>query len=190
MDQYLLGAFFFVMNALVQIYVFAILLRFIAQAAQADFYNPITQAIVTITNPVLAPLRKILVLPGRQQLDYASLVAGTLFNMLLICLHTIEARQTIMPFGMLLRDASFGLLGSILDIYFFAFLLLVIISWVAPASAHPGARLLYQITEPVLAPIRRFIPPVGGLDFSVLVAILIISVLRRFIVPGLSAALF
>ncbi len=73
----------------------------------------------------------------------------------------------------------------VLDLYFWALIIMVILSWVAPGTYHPGIALLYQLTEPVVAPFRRLIPPMGGLDFSVLFVFLILVVVRDYLLPGL-----
>jgi YggT family protein len=82
--------------------------------------------------------------------------------------------------------AAFRLPMRLLELYFWALLIVVILSWVAPMSRHPGAELLDQLTAPVLAPIRRVLPPAGGLDFSVLVLFLLLTLLRDYLVPGLA----
>jgi YggT family protein len=64
-----------------------------------------------------------------------------------------------------------------------------VISWVAPGSRHPGAELLHQITEPLLAPFRRLIPPMGGLDFSVMVVFLVLIMVREYLIPGIALEL-
>ena len=81
------------------------------------------------------------------------------------------------------------MLSLVLDIYFWAYLIMVVISWVAPGSHNPAAVLIHQITEPTLAPIRRILPPAGGLDFSVMVAILLLYMLNTYFVPALFSEL-
>lgn len=177
-----------------ELFTLAIILRFILQAVQADFYNPISQAVVSITNPVLIPLRRII--PGLGGLDMAALIAALLFTVIKLVLTGSTGSDGYMPilagalpWGTIIAAASFMLLDQFLTLYFFAFFILVIVSWVAPGSYHPGIALLQQITEPLLAPIRRLVPPVGGLDFSVMVAILIIIILQSIVIPELMAYL-
>lgn len=181
-----LQALLFIIEALLSLYVIVILLRFALQAARADFYNPVVQAIVYITDPVLAPLRKIMILPGARLCDYASLVAALGFTTLLLLLRAL-GESVVWP--TLLLHACFYVLQSLLDIYLFAIFILVVISWVAPNSMHPGAQLVHQMTNPVLTPIRRLMPQTGMLDFSVLIAVLILLALKRYIVPGFLSAL-
>lgn len=187
MAQALFDAGRFIAGSLLYLCILFILLRFIVQALSADFYNPLTQAIVRVTNPILAPLRKILVLPGARRLDYAALLMGLVFTMLLLWIRGVPAERFVIDWAPVLAFASFELLATFLDIYFYIFLVLIIASWLAPTSAHPGIRLIHQITEPIIAPVRRLIPPAGGLDFSVLIIILILLALRHHILPGLMA---
>lgn len=181
-----LQALLFIIGVLLSLYAVAILLRFVLQVSRADFYNPVVQAIVYITNPVLAPLRKIMILPGARLFDYASLVAALGFTTLMLLLRALG--ESIV-WSILLLHACFQVLQSLLDIYLFAIFIVVIISWVAPNSTHPGAQLVRQITQPILVPIRRLMPQTGMLDFSVLVAVLVLLALKRYIVPGFLSAL-
>ena len=165
----------------------ALLLRFVFQAVRADFYNPISQAIVKITNPILRPMR--MIIPGLGGLDISSLLAALLTLALHVTLLTLLGggaigAESILP---IFAYASVQLLQWILNIFMFALLIMVILSWVAPFSNHPGALLVRQITEPMLAPIRRVIPPVGGLDFSVMVALLVIYILQSVVLPRMLA---
>jgi YggT family protein len=71
-----------------------------------------------------------------------------------------------------------GVLGLLVKIYFFALLAMIILSWIAPGSGNPAVYLLYQITEPVMAPVRRVLPPMGGLDFSPILVFILINVVQ------------
>lgn len=168
------------------LYAMLVMLRFILQAVRADFYNPLSQAVVQLTDPPLRPLRALI--PGYGGQDIASLVLCFLVIGIGKLLTTTLAGFTI-PIVLLLVISIQELVLLLLRIYMWSFLIMVVISWVAPGSGHPAAFLLYQITEPVLAPIRRFIPPVGGLDFSVMVALLAIYMLTNHFVPALFMAL-
>lgn len=178
MNQAFSGAGFFIVQAIFSIATFAFLLRFILQAVRADFYNPISQGIVRLTDPVLRPLRK--VIPPVGGLELSALLLSVLLQMGLVMI----MYSGVSPITALLL-ASFRLLGIVLDLYFYALILIVILSWVAPGSRHPGAMLLYQVTEPLLAPFRRLIPPMGGLDLSVMVVFLLLMVIQRYLLPGL-----
>lgn len=182
MNQAMSGAGFFIVQTVLTLFTFAVLARFIVQAVRADFYNPICQAVVKITDPVLKPIRR--VLPGTGGIDFAALLVAIALQVILLML-----LYRGIPAATAFIVAPFRLLTLVFDIYFWSLLIVVILSWVAPMSRHPGATLLHQITEPLLAPIRRFIPPVGGLDFSILAVFVLLMIIREFLVPGLAAEL-
>ena len=85
--------------------------------------------------------------------------------------------------------AIFGVVEVLLNFYFFAIIILIIISWVAPGTYNPAAMLLQQVTEPVIAPFRRLLPSMGGLDFSPMLALFIIHILNSIVMPGLMRSL-
>lgn len=180
MNQAISGAGYFIIQAVLTLFCLAALLRFIIQAVRADFYNPICQAIVKVTDPVLKPIR--VAIPSAGGLDLAALLVALALQVLLLMV-----LYGGIPVVTALVVAPFRLLMLVFDIYFWSLLIVVILSWVSPGNRHPGAMLLYQITEPLLTPFRRLIPPVGGLDFSILVVFLLLMVVREFLVPGLAA---
>ena len=155
---------------------FAALLRFLLQAVRADFYNPICQFLVKATNPMILPLRK--VFPSVGGLDTASLV-------LLILVQIIGMAAMLLLLGagwpnplQILIWALVAIAALLVQFYFFALLGMIIVSWVAPGSQHPLVTLLHQVTEPIMAPVRRVIPPMGGLDFSPIAVFILISILQ------------
>ena len=166
----------FLINTLGSLYLLAICLRFLMQLARADFYNPLSQLIVKLTNPVLMPLRKII--PGLGGVDMASVVLALLFHTLMVeVLILVEHGIIYLPFTVL----YWALLGTILfvtHIYLILFFVVMIASFVAPYSHQPALILIYQIVEPLLAPFRKLIPPTGGFDFSMLFASLALMVVR------------
>ena len=175
-----MGAFNEISIYLVQtaltLYMLAMVLRFLLQLVRADFYNPISQFLVKITNPVVIPLRKII--PGLGGLDLASLLLAVLLQMLsIVVLMALYGLGLPNPVLLLLWSAL-GLLGLLVNIYFFALLAMIILSWLAPGSGNPAVFLLYQITEPVMAPFRKLLPPMGGMDFSPILVFILINVLQ------------
>lgn len=158
------------------LYITLVLLRFILQVCRADFYNPISQFIVKATNPLLIPLRR--VIPSIRGLDSASLALALLLQIILVLvINQIPLGHLGEIFGQVLAAALIQLLNAVVQLYTWALIIIVIISWVAPGSYHPGAQLLAQITEPLLAPIRRILPPMGGLDLSPMVLMLVLFVI-------------
>ena len=158
------------------IYIMIIMVRFLLQLVRADFYNPLSQFIVKATNPLLMPLRKII--PGFFGVDIASLILALLIQMLASQLISLVSYNSIIPLLPNIIYSIHALLELILNIFFFAFIVLVIVSWVAPHTRSPALDILHSLTEPVLQPLRRILPPMGGLDLSIMIAILIIYILK------------
>ena len=128
------------------LYILAMLLRFLLQAVRADFYNPISQSLVKVTNPLVIPLRKIL--PGYGGLDLASLLLALILQILMVTLLVlIQTGAMLAPLPLLLVGVL-GLASYLLKIYFFALLAMIVLSWIAPGGNHPALYLLHQITEP------------------------------------------
>ena len=166
----------YLVQTLLSLYMLAMLLRFLLQLARADFYNPISQFLVKITNPVVVPLRR--VVPGIGGIDMASLLLA-----LLLQLAGIVALLLINGLGLpnvllLLVWSVLGVVGLLVNIYFFALLAMIILSWIAPGSNQPAVYLLHQITEPVMAPFRKLLPPMGGMDFSPILLFIVINIIQ------------
>jgi YggT family protein len=166
----------FVVDFVFALVVGAFLLRLLFQLVRADFRNPFAQAIVRLTNPVVVPLRK--VLPPLGRVDTASVVAVVLAQMLRTGLVAWLRVGDVPSLGPLLGFSVVQLLDTTLLLFLIAIFVYVILSWVTPDGYNPVARLLGNLVEPVLAPFRRALPSLGGLDLSPLVVILLISVLR------------
>lgn len=156
-------------------YMTVVLLRFLLQLARADFYNPICQFVVKATNPPLKPMRRII--PGWGAFDGAALLLAILIQALvyvgiLATLGDVSAFSPVTIFAW----AVIKVLSIIAKIYFWAILAVVILSWIAPAAGHPGVQLLMQLTEPVMNPVRKVVPSMGGLDLSPIIVFLILNV--------------
>ena len=168
------------------IYIFAVLLRLLLQLARADFYNPISQFVVKLSNPLVLPLRR--VIPSIGRLDSATV----LLALMLQFLATIIVLGLLgVPFGtpntqVVIVLSAVGILSLVVKVYFFAILAMIIFSWIAPHSHHPALALLHQLTEPAMAPLRRLLPPMGGLDLSPILAFVAINVLE-IVLRGLAA---
>jgi YggT family protein len=166
----------YLLQTAVSLYLLVMLLRFLLHLVRADFYNPISQFIVRATNPLLRPTRKLFPVLGR--IDSAALVLALALQFLGIAV-LLFLNGIGLPNPMLvLAWSAIGVLGLVINIYFFALLAMIILSWVAPGSHHPAVHLIYQITEPVMAPVRRVLPPLGGLDFSPILVFILINVLQ------------
>jgi YggT family protein len=144
-----------------------VVLRFLLQLAKADFYNPISQGVARVTKPLLTPLRR--VIPGFWGIDMASIVLMLLIQLAVIFLMGLIIGQHVLfnyPFFSL-AWAVLGILTLISNIYFWAIILNIVVSWVAPYSQHPALVLVSQLINPLMAPVRKLLPPLGGvIDLS------------------------
>jgi YggT family protein len=154
----------------------AVLLRFLLQIARADFYNPISQSLVKLTNPLLKPLRR--VIPGMLGIDMAALVLALLIKLTMNVLLLVFNGVFQPNIALLLVWSVLACIVAIFNIYYFALLVSIITSWVAQGSHNPAVVLIQQLTEPIMAPFRRLLPPMGGIDFSPMLAFAAIYILQ------------
>ncbi|MCB1667027.1 MAG: YggT family protein [Porticoccaceae bacterium] len=169
----------YLVQTLGSVYLLIVMLRFLLQLLRADFQNPISQFVIKATHIPSRPIRKLL--PTYRTFDGATLVLAILVQWLVIQLTaTINGASIIHP-GHAISWSVLGIISLVLNIYFYGLLAVIILSWVAPYNNHPAIALLYQIIEPVTAPFRRLIPPLGGLDLSPIFMFLVIGMLQRFV---------
>jgi len=166
----------YLIQTLLSLYLITMLLRFLLQLVRADFYNPISQFIVKVTNPLVVPARKLI--PGYAGVDIASLVLALLLQIIGIAAVFLIRYGALPSLGLLFMGGVLGVIALLVKIYFFALLAMIILSWVAQGSNHPAIYLLFQITEPVMAPVRKLLPPVGGIDFSPILVFVLINVVQ------------
>lgn len=166
----------YLVQTLLSLYLLAMLLRFLLQLVKADFYNPISQFLVKVTNPLVLPLRR--VIPGFGGLDIASLVLALLLQLAGIIALLLVNGLGLPNILIMLLWSVLGVVGLLVNIYFFSLLAMIILSWVAPGSNHPAIYLLFQITEPVMAPFRKALPPMGGMDFSPILMFILINIIQ------------
>lgn len=170
-------ALLFLVNVLFDLALGALLLRVLLQVTRADFYNPLSQLVWKVTNPVTQPLRPLI--PKLRNVDTASLVV-----MLIVA--TIYVALIGSMFGGLspLAWLWYGLLKCLVlacKLYTLTLFAQAVLSWIGPGGHNPAAGLLDSLNEPLVSPVRKFIPPLGGFDFSPLVVILALQVLVRLI---------
>ena len=177
------GAAIFVIQTLGSLYLLIVLLRFILQLVRANFYNPLCQFTVKATQPLLKPLRR--VIPSLFGLDMSSLVLAILVQMVIFAIVLTLSYMSFNILG-LLAWAIIGVTALFLKVFFFALIISVIVSWGAPGSTSPGAELVNQITEPALAPFRRMLPSMGGLDISPILAFMVIQLIQSYVIPPLA----
>ncbi len=166
----------FLAQYLLTFFLITVIVRLLLQVARADFYNPISQFIVKLTNPLLLPLRR--VIPGLGGIDFAAVVLALLVQLLATTvLLLLNGFTPVNPLYMLVWGLI-GILVLVLNIYLFTVLASIVVSWVAPYSDHPAVLLLRQFTEPVMAPFRKFVPAIGGIDLSPIFLFITIQVLQ------------
>lgn len=167
----------FLIGTLFDLYLMVVILRLWLQIARADFYNPFSQFVVRATHPLVGPMRRIL--PSFGNLDTATLVLALIvaFAKLTVMNFVLGANswQVFNPLALLL-GSLIVLVSQTLSLMFWILIIRAILSWFSQGQ-NPMEMVLYQLTEPLLAPIRRILPPMGGLDLSVLVAIIAIQFL-------------
>jgi YggT family protein len=165
----------YIVDTLLWLLTLAFMLRLMFQLVRADFRDPMADAIVRITNWLVMPLRRLL--PPIRKVDTATIVAV----LLMACLRSFVVMELsglqITDVELFLRITLVDLVRLVLNIYLFAMLLYALSSYVSPGGYAPGVRLLAQLCEPILKPVRKIIPPIGQIDFSVLWVSIIIGAL-------------
>ena len=185
MPNNLSAAGVFLISTLINMYVMVMLMRVLLPFVRANFYNPISQFIVALTDPIIKPLRR--VVPSYKKIDLPVILLLFLVQFLKLTILFFVTRGTLgNPFGI-----SIWVVGDTLDqlttMYFYAIIIRVVLSWVSAGGyvgASPLQEILFLITEPVLRPFRRFIPPIAGIDLSPLVLMISIKLIEIiFIYP-------
>jgi YggT family protein len=168
-------ALLFIFDALFTLLVIAFLLRVLMPLVRADFRNPFGDAVLKVTNPLVLPLRKFL--PHGKRVDPSTLVALLIVQFAGTALLRAVAGGGFQLESILL-NGLYDLLHRVLQFYFFAVLLYALLSWFAGAAYSPAAQILGRLVEPLLTPIRRVVPPLGGLDLSALFLLIALQALQ------------
>ncbi|QFI55668.1 YggT family protein [Aeromonas simiae] len=169
-----MNAAYFLINTLFDLYLMVVLLRVWLQWARADFYNPMSQMVVRLTSPLLVPMRR--VIPGLAGIDLAGVLLALLVALAkLVLLKSMSILQA--DWLMMLLFAALTVLKKAGAMVFWILLIRAILSWVSQGR-NPIEHVMYQLTEPFLHPIRRILPPLGGLDLSVLVAFIALQAIN------------
>jgi len=155
--------------------ILAIMLRVLLQTVRADFHNPISQIIYRLTNPLIAPFQ---FMPRFRSVDLSSITLMFLLQyVMLILLNLVMGSSPLLVINLV--KAPFGLVSLLLNIYLFSIIVMVIVSWIQPAGSYnPIVALINQIIRPIMEPVRRRMPPMGGLDLSPMVVILLIMIAK------------
>lgn len=174
-----MDALIFIVDSLLTLAVYAFLLRLLLQLSRADFRNPIAQAVLRLTSWLVLPLRR--VLPPLGRIDTASLVAVLLAQVAATAVVFVMLTGVAMPLGPLLVNAVRDLIVATIQLYTVAIVVYALLSFIAPGTYSPAVGLLSSLCNPLLQPVRRVLPPIGGLDFSPLVLILALQALKILI---------
>jgi len=166
------SALIFLVKTLTDLYLLTFLLRFIMQWVRANYYNPLAQFILKVTNPFVVPARR--VLPSVAGLDTPTLVVLLVLEIAATWL-LLRLMGLIVPVPDLLLWSLLRLVALTVWFYTIALFIYVLLSWFGDRGMNPMSALLGQIVEPVLRPVRRLLPPIGGLDLSPLVVILLLQ---------------
>ncbi|MCL4676872.1 MAG: YggT family protein [Pararhodobacter sp.] len=171
-----------IVRVIFSLVIWILLMRILLQAFRADFYNPVSQSVVRLT-AFLDPLRR--VLGARAGIDFATLIALLLVQMAQLAAVYAMRAGSLPDISLLLAFAIPELLQVVLSFFFWIIIASVVASWLAPGGHSPVIQLLHELTEPLLAPARRLIPPLGGLDFSPILILLALDLSEKYGVPAL-----
>ena len=182
----LTSAIGFLLNTILNTLSMLFLLRFFMQLFKCSFYNPIGQMVMTLTDFAVKPARRIILSWKKVDLSTLLLAVVTQFLLQLAMLWLRDfpiqvAGDSIWP--SIIGMSLLGLIRAVLDLFFYAILLQVILSWVNPNT--PIAPMLNSLTKPILGPIQRIIPIANGIDFSPVVALILIQMLNISVISAL-----
>ncbi|MGR9099441.1 MAG: YggT family protein [Gammaproteobacteria bacterium] len=181
-SSYMTNPVVFLIDTLFSLYILAVLLRLLLQWTHAEFYNPISQFLVTITHPPLKYLRRFV--PSAGNIDSSSILLAMALQMLADFIILLLKGISISIGGLALL--SFGqLLSMLLNIFIFAIFARAILSWITPGAYSAATSLLFSLTEPLLSTCRKMIPPFAGMDWSPLIALIALQVAKMLILPPL-----
>lgn len=171
----------FLIHVLFTSYIYAVIIRMLLGLTRADFYNPFSQFILTITNPVLTPLRKII--PSIGKIDTSAILLIFVLKFIELAIRGFLASKQIL-LSPLIIPSIVGVLNQVINVFIFAIILLVIISWIAPqlhGQSNPITPILRSITEPLIRPARKLIPPIGIFDLSTFAVLIGLYCIKIFL---------
>ncbi len=172
-----------IFNTIAGLYLLFVIARFLLQVAKADFYNPISQAVFKATDPMVKIFRNFI--PGYRGIDFSSLILAFVVQFIAIPVTIFLYGGSIPSVSFIITWSFIGVINFIVLFYYYALIASIVMSFIMMFSGnmnpHPILLLVWQITEPIMSPVRRIIPPMGGLDFSPIFIFLIIGLIRNFI---------
>ena len=171
MPANLTSAIVFIINALTSLYLLVLLLRFWLPWLRADFRNPLAQGILRLTSPLVVPVRRIV--PSFGRLDTATVLVAFIIQYIavLLMLLIMGLAPGIAPIAI---TSIVKLVVLSINLFVYAIFIRIILSWIAPGTYNPATAIITTLTEPVLRPFRRLIPPLGGFDISPIFAVILL----------------
>ena len=154
-----------------------IAVRFLAQLCGVSGYNPISMTLRRVTNVIVLPLSRLL--PSGNRFSPGALLALILIQVVFIALMLGLVGQ-LDAFNVLqaIIWSALGAAGLLVSIIFYSVIAMIVVSFLAPQSSHPAVEFIWELTEPVMAPLRQVLPPMGGLDFSPIILFIALNVVR------------
>jgi len=171
MPSNIASAIVFIVNAITSLYLLVLLLRFWMPWLRADFRNPLAQGILRFTSPVVIPVRRIV--PSFGRLDTATVLVALVIQYLTVLLLLLIMGRTA-GIAAITLTAVVKLIVLSINLFVYAIFIRIILSWVAQGAYNPATAIIATLTEPVLRPFRRLIPPLGGFDISPIFAIILL----------------
>ena len=172
-----------IFSTIAGLYLFFVILRFLLQVARADFYNPISQSVFKVTDPMVQIFRSFI--PGYKGIDFSSLILAFFVECIAIVGLIILYGGNIPSISFVITWGFLGVLNFIITFYYYALIASIVMSFVMMFSGntnpHPILQLIWQITEPIMSPVRKIIPPMGTIDFSPIFIFLFIGLIRDII---------
>jgi YggT family protein len=181
-SSYLTNPAIFLIDTLISLYILAVVLRFLLQWCGADYYNPIAQFLVKLTHPPLRFLRRFV--PAIGKIDTSSIILALSLQML-ADFSILTLKNIGIGIGALTILSITQLISLLINIFIFAVFARALLSWLSPGTFSAAASILYSLTEPLLNICRKFIPDLGGIDLSALVALVFLQLAKMVILPPL-----
>lgn len=168
----------FIVNALTSLYLLVLLLRFWLPWLQADFRNPLAQGILKLTSPLVIPVRRIV--PSFGRLDTATILVAFVIQCLavLLVLMIMGGEALFVPIAI---TAIIKLIILSINLFIYAIVIRIVLSWIVPGQHNPATAIITTLTDPVLRPFQRLIPPLGGFDISPIFAVILLAALTIII---------
>jgi len=169
--------FIFLIKTLIDLYLFVLIIRFLLAYARADYFNPLTQLMVRLSNPIIVPVRKII--PNVRGIEFSSLLLIYIIDLLKFMIIALMGGLMININGLFIVALG-DVLHLFIQVFTVALFLYVIMSWVQPFS--PMQNILYKIVSPLVSPFQRIIPPVAGFDLSIIPAFIVLQLISIVLV--------